>query len=72
MTIPVDSGPDRPKPRYPFADMRPGQSFVLPPGASLNGCRAAASRYGKHHGQTFSIRTLPTRPVPVVRCWRVT
>lgn len=60
--------PPPPGPRYPFGDLQAGQSFDLPPGGSINGLRAAASRYGKRTGRRFTIRTLPGN---IVRCWRL-
>lgn len=53
--------------KYPFAQMEPGDSFLVPQGVSQNRASAAAVNYGKRTGKVF--RTKKT--VEGVRVWRI-
>lgn len=54
--------------RYPFAQMKPGDSFVIPKHVQRGTVLVAAMRYGRAHGCRFITRTMPDGSV---RCWRV-
>lgn len=54
--------------RYPFAQMKPGDSFVIPNEIARNTVSVAAMRYGRAHGCRFTTRTMPDG---TIRCWRI-
>ncbi len=54
--------------RYPFAEMEPGQSFVVP-AEENKGVRSAAHSFGKRHEQKFTCRRQADGSV---RIWRTT
>lgn len=53
--------------RYPFADMKPGDSFVVPKNIQRVTVYMAAKRYGERHNQTYAVRQTPEG----LRCWRL-
>lgn len=52
--------------KYPFEQMRVGDSFEVPK-SQESGMRAAASQYGKQHNVKFATRATKNGR----RCWRV-
>jgi hypothetical protein len=58
--------------RYPFKLLKPGDSFDVPNTGNLNALRSGASRYGRVHGQSWTVRTIPEGDTTVFRCWRLT
>lgn len=68
--------------KYPFHDLKVGDSFAIPLGGDvlltgnhgkkdrfLSTLRAAASQYSKRNGGKFTVRTM--RDEGVIRCWRI-
>ncbi len=53
--------------KYPFNEMKAGDSFLINGDASVEVVRWAATAYGNKHGQKFSVRKTPDGH----RCWRV-
>jgi len=55
--------------RYPFDQMKPGDSFLINGDATADGVRSAAITFGRSQGRNwkFSIRQTTEGP----RCWRV-
>lgn len=53
--------------KYPFNEMKPGDSFLLNGSGNRNLIAGAASAFGKVHGQKFSVR----KTAEGYRCWRV-
>jgi hypothetical protein len=69
MTIEVDDTvplPDERRLKYPFATMKPGQSFFVP-GGDLHKVASAASHWSKTRGYRFTTRAVDGG----IRCWRV-
>jgi hypothetical protein len=64
---PVESGVPIPAKsiKYPFAKMKPGDSFTAPMSLDAS-LRSAASQYGKRNAMTFITRIVGGR----VRVWR--
>jgi hypothetical protein len=54
--------------KYPFKQMKVGDSFDIPAGSGVDAVRAAASWAGTRRGMRFSIRK---RPDGSTGCWRV-
>lgn len=54
--------------KFPFAGMRVGDSFAVPPDKKRTTVNVAAMRYGKKHGMKFTVRLMPDRSL---RCWRI-
>jgi hypothetical protein len=83
MPTPIDRHLPTPPPtngrprKYPFPDMKPGDSFAVPlSNVQRDGedhaavkLRAAAIRYAGTHGGKFTVRT--DRQAGEARCWRV-
>lgn len=53
--------------RYPFAQMKVGDSFAIPDEIKSGSIKVNASRYGKQNNMKFTIR----RTADGYRCWRV-
>jgi len=64
---PIDSNVPLPT-RYPFAQMKVGDSFLVPSDVTREAVAVAASRYGKAHNMRFSTRKLKDGSF---RCWRL-
>jgi hypothetical protein len=62
----IDKGIPIPN-RWPFAEMKPGDSFAIPEGFQRQSVAVAAMRYGKKHKMKFSTRKMPDN---TYRCWR--
>jgi len=60
-----DVAPPPPLQRYPFSDMKIGDSFLTR--QPRNRVAAAASDYGKRHSKQFSVR----RDGEQLRVWRI-
>lgn len=61
---------DRPIPgKYPFDQMKVGDSFVIPDVMNRNTVTVAAWRYGKKMGMKFSVKRLPDGKG--YACWRI-
>lgn len=54
--------------KYPFNEMKPGDSFLINGDARWKKVSTAAGAHGKRYGQTFSVRNTPDG----YRCWRIT
>ena len=52
--------------KYPFANMRMGDSFLLPEGVNRIAVAVAASRYGRSNNKKFTVR----KTKDGFRCWR--
>jgi hypothetical protein len=66
MTIEIES--DIPLPElYPFAKMKVGDSFLIPPEKSKGSATVSAYRYGASSGKKFTIRKTDKG----YRCWRI-
>lgn len=63
----VESGVPIPV-RFPFADMKVGDSFSVPATTKRSTVNVSAKRYGDKHGQKFTVRIMPDR---TLRCWRI-
>jgi len=61
----VDQGVPLPN-KYPFMDMRKGDSFLLPDPTKRTAVTVAAKRYGDKHGMKFTVRKV----LAGFRCWR--
>jgi hypothetical protein len=67
------AGRGRPR-KYPFPDLRVGQSFVVPvgredPDSVAARVRVSASMYGKRHRVSLTTRWVPG--AAAIRVWRV-
>ena len=63
----VESGIPIPA-KYPFAEMKVGDSFAVPPKINRSAVNVSAMRYGRKHGMKFTVR----RTVDgTLRCWRI-
>lgn len=61
---------DRPLPgKFPFDQMKVGDSFVIPEGVTRSAVTMAAWRYGKKTGTKFSVKRLLDGKG--YACWRV-
>ncbi len=74
--VPLPEGAGKERQKYPFGEMRPGDSFFVPGGATVNAhgnksAYSAASNYGRAHGWKFSARTVTENGVKGVRIWRI-
>ncbi len=69
--IPIDKGIPLPKQRtprkYPFAEMKVGDSFEFPPSLSNHSARSAAHQASLRLGLKFTV----SKALGSVRCWRV-
>ena len=54
--------------RYPFAEMKVGDSFLVPSDVTRQAVAVAATRYGRKHNMKFSTRQLKDGGF---RCWRL-
>ena len=54
--------------RYPFAQMKVGDSFAVPKGVGRTAVSISALRYSRKHGGKFTVRLMPDRSL---RCWRL-
>jgi hypothetical protein len=52
--------------RWPFDEMKVGDSFLIPPSANRVTVSVAAKRWGEKHNAQFTIRKTPDG----YRCWR--
>lgn len=62
----VDKGIPIPN-KWPFAEMKPGDSFAIPPEIKRHTVAVSAMRYAKRHGMKFTTRKMPDG---TFRCWR--
>lgn len=71
--IPAPEGKIRTRMQFPWADMKPGDSFFVP-GYSQQGDQGPklgiAGAYLKHPGSSWKVRNTTERNVPGVRVWR--
>ena len=63
--VPLPDVPERV--RYPFADMRIGDSFLIRDESLVKNARSAAWMFGRRHGQEYSCR----RVAEGWRVWRI-
>lgn len=56
--------------KYPFRELRPGQSFFAP-GVTTYGLGGASDHWRKSTGWTFVTRKVVEDGIPGVRVWRV-
>ena len=54
--------------KYPFEEMKVGDSFAVPADVKRITIAVAANRYGKAHKMVFSVRQMPDK---TFRCWRI-
>lgn len=54
--------------KYPFSEMKVGDSFEVPESTKRTTVTVAANRYGRKHGVKFTVRLTPDR---TLRCWRI-
>lgn len=67
--VPVPVGDTRrARRKYPFGEMKVGDSFLVPPEGNAQRVRVAAHAWGRAKGQKFS--TL-TQPCGSMRVWRI-
>ena len=64
--IKIESGIPFPA-HIPFADMKVGDSFLVPEGISKSTVAVYANRYAKKTGTKFTVRKTPEG----YRCWRI-
>lgn len=66
--VPVPNGATGPHARkYPFPEMKPGDSFLFPPETHFGAARSSACNWGKKTGWRFIVRKIGKG----CRCWRV-
>lgn len=66
MTIKVE--PNIPLPnKYPFSQMKVGDSFAVPVGILRSTVTISAMRYSRKYGGKFTVRQMPDK---TLRCWR--
>ena len=53
--------------KWPFSDMKVGDSFLVPDDIHRSTVTVAASRYGAKHKMRFTVRLTEDRKL---RCWR--
>lgn len=53
--------------KYPFAEMKVGDSFAVPENVKRPTVSVSAKRFGEKHGMKFVTRLMPDR---TLRCWR--
>ena len=66
MTIKIESGIPMPA-KFPFAEMKVGDSFLVPDGTNRSTVAVYANRHGKKTGTKFTLRRTPEG----IRCWRI-
>ncbi len=66
MTIKIESGIPMPA-KFPFAEMKLGDSFLVPESTSRNVVTVYARRHAIKTGMKFTIRQTPEG----YRCWRI-
>ena len=66
MSIKIESGIPMPA-KFPFAEMKVGDSFLVPEGTSKNVVGVYARRHAIKTGTKFTIRKTPEG----YRCWRI-
>lgn len=54
--------------KWPFPDMKVGDSFLVPDDIRRSTINVAAKRYGDKHKMKFTIRLTEDRKL---RCWRI-
>lgn len=54
--------------KFPFADMKVGDSFAVPTDIKRPAVTVAAMRYGRKHGMKFTVRQVADK---TFRCWRI-
>lgn len=65
-SVPVPKSTRGRKPKYPFANMRKGESFEVP-SDDVKRVQSAASHHGRRHGTSFTVQEVKG----VYRCWRI-
>lgn len=63
----VESGIPIPS-KFPFADMKVGDSFAVPDTVKRAAVAVAAQRYGIKHAMKFTVRQTADK---TLRCWRL-
>ena len=63
----IDKNVPLPK-KYPFAKMKIGDSFAVPPDVNRSAVSVAAMRFGRKHGMKFTVRQVADK---TFRCWRI-
>jgi len=66
MTIKIESHIPFPA-KFPFAEMKVGDSFLVPVGTHKNTVAVYATRYARKTGTKFTVRKTPEG----YRCWRI-
>lgn len=66
MTIKIEPGIPMPA-KFPFAEMKVGDSFLVPAKASKNTVAVYATRHARKTGTKFTVRKTPEG----YRCWRI-
>ena len=64
--IKIESGIPMPA-KFPFAEMKVGDSFLIPAGVNKGTVAVYANRYAKKTGTKFTTRKTPEG----YRCWRI-
>ena len=54
--------------KFPFADMKVGDSFAVPVDIKRPAVTVAAMRFGRKHGMKFTVRQVADK---TFRCWRI-
>jgi hypothetical protein len=54
--------------RWPFDEMKVGDSFAVPPDVKRTTINVSAMRFGLKHGMKFTVRQMPDKSF---RCWRI-
>lgn len=54
--------------KYPFLEMKIGQSFVFQPGEKLRSFRSCASSFGQRNNMKFTVQKQDDGSY---RCWRI-
>ena len=67
MKFKIEHNVPQPGPKYPFAKMKPGDSFFFAGKENRTKISNAAINYGKHHGMKFMVRKIERG----YRCWRI-
>ena len=54
--------------KFPFAKMKTGDSFAVPPDVKRPAVTVAAMRFGRKNGMKFTVRQVADK---TFRCWRI-
>lgn len=54
--------------KFPFAKMKIGDSFAVPPDVKRPAVTVAAMRFGRKYGVKFTVRQVADK---TYRCWRI-